>query len=475
MLNKLNEPTRVFDSKLTVKALRPNGYKNTAFAIASLIDNSLDAKANNITVLTLSKKIKDSSRTQKYRVHNLAVLDDGTGMDLNSLSSCLSLGWSSKSDYKQTIGRFGFELFGSFISQSRQIEVYSWKNGRCYMTSLDIDNREFIERGLLRPICKSEIPHTIRKNFFHLIKPNGCLVVWGQLDNIDYSNPVLLQNQLSEELSRVYRYYLDNSDPFKNDIKIKFCDINIAENCIKSEIDLKANDPLYLLEPSNVPGSDGKATNELFEDPYSIEIEYAPGKWSKVEIRLSIALPSTQVGEPDERDRGHTELGKHYLKNTGISFVRAAREIDFGSFGFLKNANDPRNRWWGAEVRFLPELDELFGVTNNKQQIRGFKRLDLQKDKEFVDSLMEISDDEDNAGCYRARLHLALNKHLDTKIANMMAVIRKRRKSYGSKYAKSNSSDIAFDRDTKVNEIKSSPSIETSKNSLSEKFEISLN
>jgi hypothetical protein len=38
----------------------------------------------------------------------------------------------------------------------------------------------------------------------------------------------------------------------------------------------------------------------------------------------------------------------------------------------LVNGYDPRERWWGVEVDFPPALDELFGVTNNKQAARNF-------------------------------------------------------------------------------------------------------
>jgi hypothetical protein len=32
---------------------------------------------------------------------------------------------------------------------------------------------------------------------------------------------------------------------------------------------------------------------------------------------------------------------------------------------------DPRERWWGVEISFEPGLDELFGVSNNKQSARN--------------------------------------------------------------------------------------------------------
>ena len=36
---------------------------------------------------------------------------------------------------------------------------------------------------------------------------------------------------------------------------------------------------------------------------------------------------------------------------------------------------DPRERWWGVEVEFPPALDEIFGVTNNKQFANNFSEL----------------------------------------------------------------------------------------------------
>ncbi len=37
-------------------------------------------------------------------------------------------------------------------------------------------------------------------------------------------------------------------------------------------------------------------------------------------------------------------------------------------------------RWWGIELSFEPELDEVFGVTNNKQAATNFLQLDLDED-----------------------------------------------------------------------------------------------
>ena len=66
---------------------------------------------------------------------------------------------------------------------------------------------------------------------------------------------------------------------------------------------------------------------------------------------------------------GSTPLGKFVKNLEGISIVRANREIDFGIFDFYDRVNNPFHRWWGCEICFDPVLDEVFGVSNNKQQV----------------------------------------------------------------------------------------------------------
>ena len=69
-------------------------------------------------------------------------------------------------------------------------------------------------------------------------------------------------------------------------------------------------------------------------------------------------------------------MGKHAAKMEGISVVRARREIDFRRFDFYNVINEPQHRWWGCEIIFDPELDEVFGVANNKQYVE-LKKIDV--------------------------------------------------------------------------------------------------
>ena len=451
MADTEHKQMQIVDSYLALNALREVGYRNTATAIAELVDNSIEADADDIFVITQSRKEQGKQRAN-YRVQQIAVLDNGDGMKPVDLSSCLSLGWGTRLDTRKGLGRFGFGLKGASISQAKRIDVYSWQNSQCFHTYLDLDEVREQKQQMLHPIEPSDIPELYWEHFSNIIDISGTLIVWSKLDGVDFTRPTTLLRRMEGELCRLYRHFLDDDDTYGRKRNIIMHDYDHDTGAIKASTPLAANDPLYLLEPSNAPDSDGKATNVLHEKPYSINVEYAPSKTSQIEIRLSIAKPEIQALG------GNSALGKHYGQNAGISFVRAGREIDFGPFGFI-NPSEPRNRWWGVEVRFKPELDELFGVTNNKQQIRGFRHLNKQLDADLIESLDESSKDEDNSGHFKAKLFLELNHNLEDKISSMMSVITARRA--GSKGEKTKPTDPDPIVDT-VNDDVSSDTTKTS-------------
>ena len=404
---------QIVQSYLALKALREAGYRTTATAIAELVDNAIEAEADDIHIITASKLEKGAKRVS-YKVQSLAVMDNGKGMSEDEISCCLSLGWGTRLETRQGLGRFGFGLKGASLSQCRHIEIYSWRDGECFHTYMDLDEIRDDNLQELHPAKKVKLPEFVPEDF----KESGTVVLWSKLDKVDFTRPKTLLNRMDSELCRIYRHFLDDDNDYGRKRNVSMVDYDMDKKCVKSSSPLKANDPLYLLTPSNAPGSDGKSTNELYEK-YTIKVEYAYGKVSDVEIRLSIAKPETQmVG-------GNSELGKHYSKNTGISFVRAGREIDFGGFEFMERS-EPRHRWWGIEVRFKPELDELFGVTNSKQSIRGFHKLDHKSDEAIIKSLNEAAEDEDNSGHFKAKMLLVLSDNLDQKIKSMMNIIKKR-------------------------------------------------
>ena len=412
---------KIIDAYLGLAALREAGYRSTATAVAELVDNSIEANAKNIEIIALSKDNKVGNRTST-QVEGLAVLDDGIGMPVDVLARCLSMGWGSRLDGRSGLGRYGFGLKGSSISQARRVDVYTWQSGspcndgEVFATYLDLD--EIKEQGLseLPEPIQTKLPSWAENCFSDKLGDSGTLVYWSRLDKVDLKRTKTLISRMDRELCRIYRHFLDDDDCYGEQVSCFVHDLNWDTMKITDSKQLKANDPLYLLSPNNVPGREAEATNDEFAR-FTVPIAYSlggPESISDVEFIFSCAKPEIQ------KLGGNSPVGQHYAKNTGISFVRAGREIDFGDFGFLE-ASEPRHRWWGAEVRFEPVLDELFGLTNNKQSVRSVKKFDA----EVLAGLVEDGD-------YKAKLLVELNKVLSEQISEMMRIIKSRGSSNAS-------------------------------------------
>src|SRR6201988_1817438 len=98
----------IVPTSLAVKAMRDNGYKNAAYAIAELMDNSIQAGATSVQLLCADRESQVEQRTRK-RLHEVAVLDNGSGMDADTLQIALQFGNGTHLEAQQQkgMGRFG--------------------------------------------------------------------------------------------------------------------------------------------------------------------------------------------------------------------------------------------------------------------------------------------------------------------------------------------------------------------------------
>jgi hypothetical protein len=139
----------------------------------------------------------------------------------------------------------------------------------------------------------------------------------------------------------------------------------------RPEWTVRPNDPLYLMKGTSAPEPYDQQPAFDFLDQDELKIKY-DGKDHVIKLRYSITKP-----EPRQKG-GNSHIGRHAAKNQGVSVVRAHRELEMNSS--FDNRSEPRDRWWGVEVLFDPALDDVFGVTNNKQSATFFTRLDLDED-----------------------------------------------------------------------------------------------
>jgi hypothetical protein len=123
-------------------------------------------------------------------------------------------------------------------------------------------------------------------------------------------------------------------------------------------------DPLYLHESTPDPGG------QLYGKPieYSVEARGADGRseGSGIVTVTFSELPVRawhQLSNEEKRQLG-------VINGAGVSVVRANREIDFGWFFMGGKRRENYDDWWRCEIRFGPILDEAFGITHTKQQIR---------------------------------------------------------------------------------------------------------
>ena len=133
---------QIIPARLAVKAMRDNGYKNAAYALAELMDNSIQAGASVVELLCAQRTEWVAQRTRQ-RIDRIAVLDNGRGMNAEVLRMALQFGNGTnlEPDKQTDMGKFGMGLPASSVSQARRVEVWSWQNGveSAIHTYLDID------------------------------------------------------------------------------------------------------------------------------------------------------------------------------------------------------------------------------------------------------------------------------------------------------------------------------------------------
>lgn len=179
-----------------VLATRDTGYRSLATAIAELIDNSLQAAAKTISIHVVENPDDGLS---------VAVIDDGRGMDVPTLSTALQFGGTPRFNDRSGQGRFGMGLPNSSVSHARRVDVYSWRRQREVLHSyLDVDE---IVKGELRQVpipTPSELPSWVNP----LLADTGTVIIWSKCDRLQDRNAAHVAKELHPALGRIFRYFL---------------------------------------------------------------------------------------------------------------------------------------------------------------------------------------------------------------------------------------------------------------------------
>ncbi len=323
-----------------IQATRDSGYKGTPSAVSELVDNALQAGATCIDI-----KVENTDRAAAHPIR-VAVQDNGCGMSPSTLLQALRFGGTTRFNDRSGLGRYGMGLPNASLGRARRVTVYAWQSqGDVYSTYLDVDE---IAAGRMvrvpRP-RRTEPPDAASRC------PSGTTVVWSGCDRLENRRATTIALKLAAALGRRFRHFLWNG-------------VDIAINGDPVE----PIDPLYLHPAARYSGA----------APYGAPMKY--------EVRASATNGSSAVGtvwvtfsELPVHDwyrlsnKEKRRLG--VSKGAGVSVVRADREVDYGWFFLSGKRRENYDDWWRCEIRFDPVLDEAFGITHTKQQVRPCRHL----------------------------------------------------------------------------------------------------
>lgn len=318
-----------------IRATRDSGYKGTPSAVAELIDNALQANATKVSI-----HVSVEAERADYPIV-LSVIDNGAGMDSSTLRLALRFGGSTRFDDRRGLGRYGMGLPNSSLSQAKRVTVHSWTSstGEVLQAYLDLDE---ITSGAVTQIPE---PARVARPEFVNGHASGTAVTWTSCDRLDNRRVSTLARKLSFSIGRRFRHFL-----------WKGISIDVNGEAVVPI------DPLFLHSRAMFSGA------SQFGDDITRQVAAHPEdrrETGTVRIRFS-ELPVAEwskLSNAEKRERG-------IAKGAGVSIVRGEREVDYGWFFLGTKRRENYDDWWRCEIRFDPILDEAFGITHTKQQIR---------------------------------------------------------------------------------------------------------
>ena len=411
----------IVPAHLVVKAMRDNGYKNAAYAIAELIDNSIQHGAAKVELLCAEIDVQINTRCVT-RVNKIGILDNGSGMTSEVLRMALQFGNGTHldSENQKGIGKFGMGLPSSSISQAKKVEVWTWQNGieNAIYSYLDID--EIINQAMKEvPEPKIKVIPDLWKTAGKAFGNTGTLVVWSNIDRCIWKTANAIIDNSEFLIGRMYRKFIQGSN-----VEVKMVSFKENNPSVYTRVqNAKANDPIYLMENTSTPPpfNDRAMFDKWGDDQFEVkfDIKYK-GENHQVILRFTIAKSEAREGF----NAGAKSHGKHAGKNIGVSVVRAERELDLDQAWVVQY--DPRERWWGVEIEFPPALDEIFGVTNNKQFANNFSELgkiDLEELITGGKTIIQLRDELEEEGDPKAFL-IEIAQKINSQLSAIRNVIR---------------------------------------------------
>ena len=437
-----------------LERLRSNDFKNSAYAVAEIVDNSIDAGAHSVEII-----IESISSGRSEIIQSISFVDNGSGIAHEMLEKVVVFSETGHPPGGGKTGRFGMGLPNSSLSQCKKFIVASEESG--LWRQIKIDLKDMLDRSSLEvPESSSDIDRSVSRVINELTRIDDAktVVQWLAPDKLDFTRGETAVKRLEPMLGRIYRRSLQKD--FNLEIILCKDNNNVGERHI-----VRPYDPLFIStgeiqgsesilktiskrpqgdHPSKSPAevlAQFVANQKIISEPFRKVEEYChdnlgvefQGRSYNFNIVVSVAKKDFQkpaMERPGKEPIG-VEMRKKMLGNANfpggnISFVRNGREIESGNYS-LFNVSQETQRWWSIEVSYDTNgdddniMDELMGLSHTKQSI---------KFKSVPDDEYQSDFESDNLLVKRQILFSLLTKDLNAAIKRCNKILREQAKTY---------------------------------------------
>ncbi|MEH2316275.1 ATP-binding protein [Nostoc sp.] len=405
----------------TLESMRDSGF-DLATASGEVVDNSYEANATVVRIHAVEKNASAQSKgksqaKQSRTIESIVFADNGNGIAYEVLASALKLGFSTRYNQRNGLGRFGVGMKLAAISQARRIDIYTKPLGSevHYHAYLDLVE---VSKGL-QTLIKAEVVDGFPSEYSNLMQypqgsnhpkkgepfESGTLVIWSKVDRLtdggNYGSAIQERLQeLTKFLARAYRIFINNG------FYIELNGKHIA-----------LYDPLFLLENPKVIENFGEDLRADIIEEKNIEID-----GNQVHVKVTL-LPKEfrqlkglggREKNPVTKAEDLRLRGLYIPENEGrISIVRNNREIYYDivpkllPYGVLE-----LDRFIGIEVSFPATLDEYLQVRHVKRGAEPVTKL-REELKKFLkrpiavarEDIRKVWKDTETAERNKARQH----------------------------------------------------------------------
>lgn len=221
-MNNVFQKKLQVNTSFVINSLRNCGYTNYS-AIADILDNSLE---QDVCSKNVSVKLETTGKGESKSLCAILIVDDGNGMDVETLTEAMSLGSNTGKDGETCLGLYGTGMKSASLSIGKKLEVFTkTRDGQLNVATLNIDNVDIFE-DIMVSINRATDE---QKSYFDNLVNNesGTIVKISNLDRLTNTNVYIFKNTLKRKIGEWFNKFIDAKkfNFFVDDDRVEMIDL----------------------------------------------------------------------------------------------------------------------------------------------------------------------------------------------------------------------------------------------------------